>query len=124
MWFKREDGTEVVNTEKLEGRMTDSQRNYFAKKFAANAQSIADRRGYGYGEVQYYINEDCYDLVESDRATQGEASDIASRADEILQLAGDNDMTINAQYSSLLEEERRIDNDTNSSEHVRGSREG
>lgn len=110
MWFKREDGTEVVNTVKLEGKMSEGQKEYFAKKFAAGAQRTADRRGYGYGEVQYYINQDCFDLVESDLATQGEASDISSRADDILQMAGDNDMTINEPYySEKLENERRVD---------------
>lgn len=108
MAFYREDGT-VENSVELQGKMSKNQFDYFCKKFAANAMRIAERKSYGLGEVGYYINEDCGNLIEFDIATEAEARAIRSEAEELMFKAEDLGATLNEPYYvERLENERDI----------------
>lgn len=108
MAFYRENGT-VENSEELQGKMSHRQFKYFATKFAAHAMDIAERKSYGLGEVGFYINEDCGDLIEFDIATEREARAIRSEAEDLMFKAEDIGATINTpNYWEKLENERQV----------------
>lgn len=102
-------GAEIKNSEELKGAMRDSQIEYFARKFASEAMDTADRRGYGIGEVGFYIIRDCGELVEFDLATNAEATEIRNKAEDLMWEADDKGMTINHSYNSFFEDERRVE---------------